>query len=137
MTISPTQYLREANMRCTAQREDIVRVLLDMSGHFSAEGLHRRLQEEDVHVSRSTVYRTVSALEERGLIRHVFQSDGHSFYEKAEEHHDHLLCVQCGKVMEFRDEGIEELQDQVCERFGFQPHDHRLRITGLCRECRE
>ncbi len=135
--VSPDSYLREAGLRCTAQREAIVRVLLETQGHFSADGLHRKLMEEGLEVSRSTVYRTVSRLQENGLISEVFRSEGRAHYEKAGTHHDHLMCVRCGKVMEFREEAIEEMQREVCQRFGFQPYDHRLRITGLCRECRE
>lgn len=134
---SPDSYLREAGLRCTAQRKAIMRVLLETEGHFSADWLHQKLMEKGIDVSRSTVYRTVSRLQENGLISEVFRSDDRAHYEKADSHHDHLLCLECGKVMEFYEESIEEMQREVCQRFGFQPYDHRLRITGLCRECRE
>ena len=135
--ISPDEYLREAGLRCTTQREAIIRVLLETEGHFSADGLHQELVEKGQDVSRSTVYRTVSRLQDNGFISEVFRSGGRAHYEKAGSHHDHLLCLGCGKVIEFREDKIEKMQRRVCERFGFQPHDHRLRITGLCRECRE
>ncbi len=137
MSVSADEYLEEAGLRCTRQREAIVRMLLETTGHFSADDLHQELMEKGKEVSRSTVYRTVSRLQDSGLISEVFHSEGRAHYEKADSHHDHLLCLQCGKVMEFCEEDIERLQRQVCERFGFQPYDHRLRITGLCQECRE
>ena len=137
MSLSPSDYLKKAELRCTPQRKAIVEELLDTSGHFSTDGLHRRLVEKGMDVSRSTVYRTVSVLQENGLISEVFRSHGCAHYERATGHHDHLLCVKCGKVMEFREERIEKLQRRVCRQFDFEAVDHQLRITGICRECRQ
>ncbi len=131
------QCLRRRGMRVTPERERICREVYTTSFHFDAEDLVSRLQVSARPVSRATVYRTLEVLEECGLVKKIRQIDNKHHYEKSLglEHHDHLFCESCGNVIEFREDEIERLQDEVCARFGFRPKMHSLQIYGLCREC--
>src|SRR3989338_2773439 len=88
-------------------------------------------------VSKATIYRTLSLLVQCGLLREVIFGEKHSHYEHVHEneHHDHLVCSGCGKIIEFTDEELERLQDAVCLQYQFLPESHRLQIQGLCKEC--
>ena len=121
----------DKGLRMTEQRRVIARVLSDAHDHPDAEELHRRAAAIDSRISIATVYRTVRLFEEAGILeRHDFR-DGRSRYEEApEEHHDHLIDLSTGKVVEFRDEEIEKLQHLVAERLGFKLVDHRLELYG-------
>jgi Fur family ferric uptake transcriptional regulator len=121
----------DKGLRMTEQRRVIARVLSDAHDHPDAEELHRRAAAIDARISIATVYRTVRLFEEAGILeRHDFR-DGRSRYEEApEEHHDHLIDLSTGKVVEFRDEDIERLQQAIAERLGFKLVDHRLELYG-------
>jgi Fur family ferric uptake transcriptional regulator len=119
-------------MRMTEQRRVIARVLDTAKDHPDVEELHRRAAAVDPRISISTVYRTVKLFEDAGIItRHDFR-DGRSRYETLpEEHHDHLIDLRSGRVIEFRDEEIERLQEAIAERLGFTLVDHRLELYGV------
>lgn len=119
-------------MRMTEQRRVIALVLDKASDHPDVEELHRRAAAIDSRISISTVYRTVKLFEDAGIIaRHDFR-DGRSRYETLpEEHHDHLIDLRSGKVIEFRDEEIERLQQAIAARLGFRLVDHRLELYGV------
>ena len=121
----------DKGLRMTEQRRVIARVLSESHVHPDAEELHRRAAAIDSHISIATVYRTVRLFEEAGILeRHDFR-DGRSRYEQLpEEHHDHLIDLSTGKVVEFHDEEIERLQQLVAERLGFKLIDHRLELYG-------
>ena len=121
----------DKGLRMTEQRRVIARVLSEAHDHPDAEELHRRAAAVDSRISIATVYRTVRLFEDAGILeRHDFR-DGRSRYEEApEEHHDHLIDLTSGKVIEFRDEEIERLQQLVAERLGFKLVDHRLELYG-------
>ena len=121
----------DTGLRMTEQRRVIARVLSESHDHPDAEELHRRAAAIDSHISIATVYRTVRLFEEAGILeRHDFR-DGRSRYEQLpEEHHDHLIDLSTGKVVEFHDEEIERLQQLVAERLGFKLIDHRLELYG-------
>lgn len=121
----------EKGLRMTEQRRVIARVLSESHDHPDAEELHRRAAAIDSRISIATVYRTVRLFEEAGILeRHDFR-DGRSRYEQLpEEHHDHLIDLSTGKVVEFHDEEIERLQQLVAERLGFRLVDHRLELYG-------
>ncbi len=121
----------DKGLRMTEQRRVIARVLSESHDHPDAEELHRRAAAIDSHISIATVYRTVRLFEEAGILeRHDFR-DGRSRYEQLpEEHHDHLIDLSTGKVVEFHDEEIERLQQLVAERLGFKLIDHRLELYG-------
>ncbi|TLP47200.1 MULTISPECIES: Fur family transcriptional regulator [Cohaesibacter] len=122
----------DAGMRMTEQRRIIARVLDDAEDHPDVEELYRRASRIDGNISISTVYRTVKLFEDAGIIeRHDFR-DGRSRYETInEEHHDHLIDLRSGNVIEFRDEEIERLQVEVARRLGFKLVDHRLELYGI------
>src|ERR1700749_4846638 len=122
----------EKGMRMTDQRRVVARVLSMATDHPDVEELYRRAHEVDPHISIATVYRTVRLFEESGIIeRHDFR-DGRSRYEQApDEHHDHLIDMRTGKVIEFVDEDIEKLQQAIAKRLGFKLVDHRLELYGV------
>ena len=116
----------------TEQRRVVARVLSTSHDHPDVEELHRRCSEVDPHISIATVYRTVRLFEESGILtRHDFR-DGRSRYEEAgEEHHDHLIDMKSGKVMEFVDEEMEALQKAIARRLGYRLVDHRLELYAV------
>lgn len=122
----------EKGLKMTDQRRVIARVLSDATDHPDVEQVYRRATEIDPHISIATVYRTVRLFEEANILeRHDFR-DGRSRYEEAPEvHHDHLIDIQSGRVIEFRDEEIERLQRKVAERLGYRLVDHRLELYAV------
>src|SRR3954466_15684887 len=119
-------------MRMTEQRRIIARVLADSADHPDVEELFRRCAEVDEHISISTVYRTVKLFEDAGIIeRHDFR-EGRARYEQIPEaHHDHLIDLRTGKVIEFSSEEIERLQAEVARRLGYRLVDHRLELYAV------
>lgn len=122
----------EKGMRMTEQRRVIARVLSEADDHPDVEELHRRVSKVDERISLSTVYRTVRMLEAKGILeRHEF-GDGRARYEPAAgEHHDHLIDLESGQVIEFRNEQIERLQELVAKELGYRLIDHRLELFGV------
>jgi Fur family ferric uptake transcriptional regulator len=122
----------ERGLRITEQRKVIARVLSDATDHPDVESLHARAAAIDPKISIATVYRTVRLFEEAGILdRHDF-GDGRSRYEAAPEaHHDHLIDVETGKVLEFVDPELEALQRQIAEKLGFRLVDHRMELYGV------
>lgn len=122
----------KSGMRMTEQRRVIARVLGSSRDHPDVEELYKRAAALDDKISMSTVYRTVRLFEETGIIeRHDFR-DGRSRYEQVPgEHHDHLINLRSGKVIEFRSEEIEKLQVEIARRLGFKLVDHRLELYAL------
>ena len=122
----------EKGMRMTEQRRVIARVLSEAQDHPDVEELHRRAHAVDPHISIATVYRTVRLFEEAGILtRHDFHG-GRARYEEAPEiHHDHLIDMKTGQVIEFVDEEIEALQTAIAKRLGYRLVDHRLELYGM------
>lgn len=122
----------EKGMRMTEQRRVIARVLSQAQDHPDVEELYRRAHGVDPHISIATVYRTVRLFEESGIIaRHDFR-DGRSRYEEASDsHHDHLIDMKTGDVIEFVDPEIEALQEAIARRLGYRLVDHRLELYGM------
>ncbi len=121
----------DKGMRMTDQRRVIARVLSEAKDHPDAEELHRRAVTIDPRISIATVYRTVRLFEEAGILeRHDFR-DGRARYEEVpDSHHDHLIDLSTGKVIEFSDPEIERLQMMIAERLGYSLVDHRLELYG-------
>jgi Fur family ferric uptake transcriptional regulator len=122
----------EKGLRMTEPRRVIARVLSLASDHPDAEELHRRANAQDASISLATVYRTVKLFEDAGIIQaHDFR-DGRARYEEVpEEHHDHLINIRTGEVVEFHSEEIEELQEMIAKKLGFRLVDHRLELYGV------
>lgn len=120
------------NMRMTEQRRVIARVLEAASDHPDVEELYRRASAVDPKISLSTVYRTVNLFEEAGLVtKHDFKDGRARFEQIPDEHHDHLIDVRTGKVIEFRNEDIEAIQELIAKRLGYRLVDHRLELYGI------
>jgi Fur family ferric uptake transcriptional regulator len=122
----------EKGLRITEQRRVIARVLSEAEDHPDVEALHERASSIDSGISIATVYRTVRLFEEAGILeRHDF-GDGRARYEAAAEtHHDHLIDVETGRVIEFTDDELEALQRAIAERLGFRLVDHRMELYGV------
>ena len=131
-TIDIEALCAEKGLRITEQRRVIARVISDSDDHPDVETLHSRAAEVDSGISIATVYRTVRLFEEAGILdRHDF-GDGRSRYEAAPEaHHDHLIDVETGKVIEFVDPELEALQRVIAERLGYRLVDHRMELYGV------
>lgn len=122
----------ERGMKMTEQRRVIARVLAESSDHPDVEELYQRSSEIDSKISIATVYRTVRLFEETGLLERLDFGDGRARYEEASgEHHDHLINVKTGEIIEFQNEAIEALQEKVAEEFGFKLVGHRLELFGV------
>lgn len=122
----------EKNMRMTEQRRVIARVLSTSADHPDVEELHRRAHSVDPHISIATVYRTVRLFEEAGIIDRLDFRDGRSRYEEhSDDHHDHLIDMKTGKVVEFVDAEIEALQEAIARKLGYRLVDHRLELYGM------
>lgn len=134
MTSRIEQACIEKGLKMTGQRRLIARVLSESADHPDVEELYRRAAQIDPRISLATVYRTVRVLEEADIVeRHEFR-DGRARYEEtAEDHHDHLVDLDTGEVIEFRSDEIEELQRRIAERLGYRLVDHRLSLYGIRR----
>jgi len=126
-------------VRWTTQRQVIVEQFLLAGEHLTAEGLHHRAREVDPAIGAATVYRTLNLLVEIGVASRVRFGAGSAAYEPAldRSHHDHLVCLACGTVVEFEDAGIERRQQAIAKRHGFALRSHRLELHGLCPACQK
>jgi Fur family ferric uptake transcriptional regulator len=134
-TIDVEALCLKKGLRITEQRRVIARVLSGVDDHPDVEALHRRVAAVDPRISIATVYRTVKLFEEAGIIeRHEFQG-GRSRYETVQgEHHDHLIDVETGAVIEFHDAELEDLQARIAARLGYALVDHRMELYGVARK---
>ena len=132
------RHLAERGLKSTRQRDLIAQTVLEAEGHIGVEDIHRRVRRRDARVGFSTVYRTMKLLKECGLVSERHFGDGMARYEPVREgeHHDHLICLSCGEIVEFEDERIEARQDAVAAQHGFQIQSHKHEIYGLCARCR-
>lgn len=132
------RFLKGHTLKLTAQRRRIFDRAFATHEHFSAETLYAWLKAETGdEVSRATVYRTLALLLEGGFVEALDAGRGELVYEHVlgHQHHDHMLCTDCGKIEEFQDERIEELQLEACRKKGFQLVSHDLRLRGYCKAC--
>jgi Fur family ferric uptake transcriptional regulator len=128
------RYLRRQRLKTTQQREQIVDEFLRSTGHISVDDLLARVRRDHPNIGYATVYRTLKLLTDCGLAQPRQFGDGQTRYEVADEsHHDHLICVQCGLILEFENAEIEKLQDEMAARLGgFKVVRHKLELYGLC-----
>ncbi|MCW8914273.1 MAG: transcriptional repressor [Magnetovibrio sp.] len=123
---------QEQGMKMTGQRRVIARVLSEATDHPDVEELHRRAVAEDPHISIATVYRTVRLFEEAGILERLDFGDGRARYEEAGgDHHDHLIDINSGKVIEFHNAAIEALQEKIATEFGYRLVGHKLELYGV------
>lgn len=133
------QYLAKQGLKQTQQRRTILEFFLNLNTHVTAEELHEKLRGDDQTIGLATVYRTLSLLKDAGLVDHKQFGDGKSVWEVREpnRHHDHLICLGCGLVIEFENEEIEALQKLVAQKHGFSLTSHNLDLYGQCGSCRK
>ena len=134
------QALRDRGLKSTAQRDDIARAFFGSQGHLSVEELYGAVKRLNPRVGYATVYRTIKLLKECGLAAERHFADGQARYEVVEEkeqHHDHIICERCGKIVEFASEELERLQERVGRFLGFVVSRHHMELYGICAECRE
>ncbi len=131
------QELRSAGLKVTAPRLKVLQLLEDSSlHHMAAEDVYKALLESGDDVGLATVYRVLTQFEAAGLvIRHHFEGGRSVFELTSEVHHDHMVCVSCGKVQEFVDDVIERRQQDIAEKAGFKITDHSHSIYGYCSDC--
>ena len=132
-------FLQRKSLKLTTQRRQIVQHILAMEKrHFTADDLVDQFRDVRPRVSKATVYRALGVLVEAGLVEPHDFGASHRVYEltAGREHHDHLMCVECGKILEFCSEEVEALQEKIAAQFGFAPTHHSQKIYGTCKECR-
>jgi len=130
------EHLRKQALKSTSQRDDIAHVFFAAKGHVSVDELYREVKQINPRIGYATVYRTMKLLTECGLAAERHFRDGEARYESSEgHHHDHLICERCGKIVEFEEDRIEELQGEVAARMGFRFTGHKMELYGVCRDC--
>jgi len=131
--------LKSAGLKVTLPRLKILEVLEKSSNHhLSAEDIYRALMEQHEEVGVATIYRVLTQFEESGIVNKLNFENNQAVYELSNvDHHDHLVCVKCNKIIEFQDDVIEQHQLQIAKKYDFQLTDHSLYLYGLCKTCKE
>ena len=133
------QFLRDNNLKVTKERLMLLAELFNTSGHLDADTLLFQLRNKDKRISRATIYRTLDLLVQCGLARKARLGREHYVYERVTpgKRHDHMVCTGCGRISEFHDIELEELQRQICLEHKFRPTFYSLQIQGLCHDCQQ
>ncbi len=131
------RYLEDHNLKHTTQRDGVLEAFLEATGHITSEEIYQRVKKKYPQIGYTTVYRTMKLLCEAGLANERHFEDGVTRYEIQQEHHDHLVCVRCGKIIEFECSMIESAQDDIADRYGFRVLRHRHELYGHCSNCRD
>ncbi len=129
--------LKEKGLKNTSQRMTILEAFLESKSHYSTEDLYLKLRQDNPKIGYATIHRTLKLFAECGIAIELNFGDGQARYEpyKDDHHHDHLVCTQCGLVIEFEEPEIEKLQEQVGLRYSFKIKSHRHELYGLCSDC--
>ena len=129
--------ISEEGLKTTRQREEVLNVFLNSSGHKSLAQIYAQVAKTNPKIGYTTVYRTLKLLTRLGLATQRKFADGETRYEPASEgtHHDHLICLDCGKIIEFEDGTLEALQNSIAQRHRFKISHHRMELYGRCEEC--
>lgn len=132
------QFIAQKGLKSTRQRDIILDSFLASDRHISIEELYLKLRSKHPSIGYATVYRTLKLFAESGIAREIQFGDGQTRYEHANEgeHHDHLVCTRCGTIIEFENETIEKLQQEVADAHGFQIENHKLELYGVCAKCK-
>lgn len=131
------EFIASKGLKTTRQRGIILDSFLSSDRHISIEELYLKLRSKHPSIGYATVYRTLKLFAESGIAREIQFGDGQTRYEHSAEgeHHDHLVCTGCGKIIEFENETIEQLQQEVASSHGFRIKSHKLELYGLCSGC--
>lgn len=132
------EFISQKGLKSTRQRDLILDAFLSSDRHLSIEDLYLKLRAKHPNIGYATVYRTLKLFAESGIAREIQFGDGQTRYEHINEgeHHDHLVCTRCGTIIEFENEAIEKLQDEVASRNDFLIETHKLELYGICSKCR-
>ncbi len=132
-------FLRKKNLQLTKQREEILIIFLKTDRHLSVEELYNIVKKKDKNIGQTTVFRTLKLLCDAELVKEVNFIDKVTRYEikYGHQHHDHLVCTECGKFIEAMDPEIEKLQNRLCKKFNFSPARHKMDIFGICERCKK
>ncbi len=132
-------HLKEIGLKATYPRIKILQIFENSKErHLSAEDIHEQLKDDELELGLATIYRVLTQFEQAGLLsRHFFEGGRAVFELNKGEHHDHLICTQCGKVVEFYDSEIEALQNQVAEKYGFALESHAHYLYAICGDCQK
>ncbi len=130
-------FLQARGLKLTRERMVILEEVFKHDDHFDIDEFHMKMRKKGLKVSRASIYRTLPLLQECGLVDEVKTTERQAFYEHihGRRHHDHLVCLSCGKVMEFYSPAIERLQEEICRRRRFKSLRHVLEIQGHCKDC--
>ena len=131
-------YLKKKGLKLTDQRQEILNIFLKTDRHLTVEDLYGVVKKKDKNIGQATVFRTLKLLCEADIAKEVDLGDKKVRYEHkyGHKHHDHLVCVECGRFIEAVDPRIEKLQDRLCKRFGFSAQSHKMDIFGICKRCK-
>ncbi len=131
------EFLKKKNLKLTSQRRTILRQALKAGGHFSAEELLKLSKKKDGSISKATVYRTLTLLKTGRILDEQDFGGGKMLYESAvgHRHHDHFVCIRCGKILEFENAHIEKLQDSEAKKLAFKVVYHSHKLFGFCKRC--
>ena len=129
--------LKKEGLKYTPQRTAVLEEIIKDKGHRESEEIYLALKKSGQHVSRATIYRTMDILVNNGFARKMNLGDGRARYESKvnSPHHDHLVCMDCGLIVEFMDQKIEDLQDKIAIQYNFQLKQHIHQLFGLCKKC--
>ena len=133
------EYLNQKNLKWSQQREVILALFLSTNKHVTTEELYQLARAKFPRIGYTTVHRTLKLLSECGLASERHFSDRYTRFESTQkdQHHDHLICIDCGKIVEFECEKIEKMQENIARQKGFKITHHRLELYGMCRNCRK
>ncbi|SHO81034.1 Ferric uptake regulation protein FUR [hydrothermal vent metagenome] len=132
--------LKKNSLKYTKQRELIIETIFNDREHHTPEEIYMLIKEQnpDINLGIATVYRTLSILEESDLVSSIsFGADGKKYELSLKEHHDHLVCDECGKIIEFHNEIIEHQQELIAKEFNFKMTSHIMQLVGICQECQD
>ena len=132
-----SDFLEKKDLKLTSQRKAILHEALEARGHFSAEQLLSLSKKADNTISKATVYRTLALLKESKILEEQDFGDGKKLYERGQgrKHHDHFICIRCGKIIEFENDHIEKLQDSEAKKHHFKVVYHSHKLFGFCKNC--
>ena len=130
-------YMNRRGLRSTEQRRLIIDTFFETAEHITIDQLLERVRVHDARIGYATVYRTMKMLADGGIVHERKFGDGFTRYELADEdaHHDHLICLECGNITEFEEPMIEELQERIADKHGFQVQHHKHELYGVCADC--
>lgn len=133
------EFLADKGLKLTKERVAVMNEIFSYHGHFDPEYLYSRIKNSGSKASRASVYRTLNLLVESRLVEKITRTDKGNVYEHTygHEHHDHMICDDCGRIIEFYSEKIESLQDEICKKNIFEGASHTLVIRGYCEPCRK